>query len=529
MTLFEATGIERPADAGADADEGIQPEGWAIAGPLDVADLIRGVSYKKGEALSAPKDSHVALLRANNIAGELVFKELQYVPAARVSADQVLRAGDVVVAMSSGSKSVVGKTAQLLEDWKGTFGAFCGVLRPSPLIDAAFFGHYFQTRQYRDTISEASAGTNINNLGRHHFATLRFPLPPLAEQKRIAAKVEAVLAKANAARQRLAKVPAILKRFRQSVLAAACSGRLTEDWREATEADLADVHPLKRITFLRQEHDGRNARMVPELSAAAVSELPDLPARWAWARFGDVIGELRNGIATRPNMSPPGTPILRINAARPGKVLLETERYLPATAELVEQYRIADGDLLFTRYNGSLDLLGVCGMVRQLKGRIMLYPDKLMRVRFDHDQVLPEYAETFFQTPEARDRMTDKAKSSAGQQGISGSDVKGQPIAIPPLPEQHEIVRRVSALFALADKVEARLAAATAAVERVTRAVLAKAFRGELVETEAALARREGRDYEPAAALLERVTAARAADAPADKPKRRRGSAKSKA
>jgi type I restriction enzyme S subunit len=71
--------------------------------------------------------------------------------------------------------------------------------------------------------------------------------------------------------------------------------------------------------------------------------------------------------------------------------------------------------------------------------------------------------------------------------------------------EQHDIVRRVSALFALADKIEARLAAATAAVERITQSVLANAFRGKLVETEASLARREGRDYEPAAKLLERV------------------------
>ena len=76
-----------------------------------------------------------------------------------------------------------------------------------------------------------------------------------------------------------------------------------------------------------------------------------------------------------------------------------------------------------------------------------------------------------------------------------------------PLPEQREIVRRVSALFALADGIEAKLAAARKRVDALTQAVLAKAFRGELVPTESALARAEGRDYEPASALLERVGA----------------------
>jgi len=75
----------------------------------------------------------------------------------------------------------------------------------------------------------------------------------------------------------------------------------------------------------------------------------------------------------------------------------------------------------------------------------------------------------------------------------------------PPLEEQHEIVQRVEGLFKLADAIEERVAAATLRAEKLTQAILAKAFRGELVPTEAELARREGRDYEPASVLLERI------------------------
>ena len=138
---------------------------------------------------------------------------------------------------------------------------------------------------------------------------------------------------------------------------------------------------------------------------------------------------------------------------------------------------------------------------------MMVYPDKLMRARLISPDILPEYCELFFSSSMARARMVDKSKSSAGQNGISGTDVKAQPIALPPLAEQQEIVRRVSALFARADAIEAKAMAALKRVESLTQAVLAKAFRGELVPTEAELARCENRDYEPASELLAQIRA----------------------
>jgi len=104
---------------------------------------------------------------------------------------------------------------------------------------------------------------------------------------------------------------------------------------------------------------------------------------------------------------------------------------------------------------------------------------------------------------------------------IDQTIIESFPILLPPRPEQHEIVRRVDALFKLADAIEARVAAATARADKITQAILAKAFRGELVPTEAELARQEGRDYEPASALLARIRAERTASEAAPKPARR--------
>jgi type I restriction enzyme S subunit len=95
---------------------------------------------------------------------------------------------------------------------------------------------FFQTSDYWQLISENVAGNAQPNCNASKLASLPLALPPLAEQKRIVAKVEELLARVNAARERLAKIPALLKRFRQSVLAAACSGLLTEEWREENSA-----------------------------------------------------------------------------------------------------------------------------------------------------------------------------------------------------------------------------------------------------------------------------------------------------
>jgi Restriction endonuclease S subunits len=221
--------------------------------------------------------------------------------------------------------------------------------------------------------------------------------------------------------------------------------------------------------------------------------------------FGSLITELRNGVSPKPNQAPPGIPILRINAARPGQVSLDTERYLPDAEDLLERFAIRDGDLLFTRYNGSIELLGVCGMVRGLGNRTMLYPDKLIRVRTNARSLLPSYAELYFQSTSAREGITADAKSSAGQQGISGADLKRQPVLVPPVVEQKEIVRRVDRVMVLIDRAEARLAAASLRADRLATSILEKAFAGELVPTEAELARREDREYKPASVLLARI------------------------
>lgn len=160
---------------------------WPVVRVGAISDQIRGVTYDKSEATKSLAPGMTPILRANNIIDSgLVFEDLVYVPQRRVSSKQLLQKGDVVIAASSGSLSVVGKAARLNEPFDGSFGAFCKVLRPRDGVDPSYFAHFFQTQSYRKRISSLAAGANINNLKNEHLDELEIPLPPLDEQRRIA-------------------------------------------------------------------------------------------------------------------------------------------------------------------------------------------------------------------------------------------------------------------------------------------------------------------------------------------------------
>ena len=169
-------------------DEMNLPEHWEIARLGELGDLVRGVTYKRQETSETSNPEYLPILRATNIQDRelLLDEELVYVKGVKVSESQLLRKGDVIIAMSSGSKSIVGKAAQFNSEWEGSFGAFCAVFRYNSTIEPYFIGQIFQTNRYRGHLLKEARGTNINNLSKGHILDYQFPLPPLPEQRAIA-------------------------------------------------------------------------------------------------------------------------------------------------------------------------------------------------------------------------------------------------------------------------------------------------------------------------------------------------------
>jgi len=318
----------------------------------------------------------------------------------------------------------------------------------------------------RNLVDMQATGTTRRRITRKKLTELEFPIPPLNEQIRIANKLDRVLAKVDATQARLEKIPTLLKRFRQSVLAAATSGELTSEWRNTKK----------------------------------------IPYNYVKVSFDNLLIELRNGLSPKPNEEGIGYPILRISSVRSGCVDQEKIRYLECSDKELEVYKLRAGDLLFTRYNGSLEFVGVCGLISVLQHENLLYPDKLIRARLN-EQALSSYIEIYFSSPSARISIKDCVKTTSGQKGISGADIKTQFVSLPEIEEQKEIVRRVESLFALADTVEKQYLATKQRTDRLTQSLLAKAFRGELVPQDP--------NDEPAAELLKRIQAERNTQPPA--------------
>jgi type I restriction enzyme S subunit len=450
------------------------PTSWSSPTLLECSQFVRGVTYTKSDASDQPAGGLIPIVRANNIqARRFDFNDLVYLPENLVSGEQALKGGDVVVATSSGSISVVGKAAQVLHERPMSFGAFCGVLRPSPFINARYFGHFFSSKTYRDAVSNLARGVNINNLKRDHFQAISLPLAPLAEQKRIADKLDTVLTRVDAVNARLARVAPILKRFRQSVLAAATSGRLTEDWR-ATAPAQSSANELAQYLSQRAKTEKK-----PPAQPDMAHWRGAIPANWTIAsvhQFAECLDRLR-------------VPIKRDQ--RQSK--MDLYPYYGANGEVgrIDQFIFDDELVLVTEdetfygrekpiaYRSS----GKCWVNNH--AHVLRAPSKAANdylcFSLMYYDVIPWLSGTT-----GRAKLTQQALNSL-------------PIAVPPALEISEIVRRVETLFAFADRLEARLQTAQTAADRLTPSLLAKAFRGELVPQDP--------NDEPASELLKRLAA----------------------
>lgn len=374
-----------------------------------------------------------------------------------VSANAQIQAGDLLFSRAN-TIELVGATV-LVEKVEKRLYLSDKVLRlVVPAESKRWINYAMKTAVVRKAIQEASSGNQLSmrNISQEKLRQIPIPLAPLPEQKRIADKLDSVLARVDACRDRLDRLPTLLKRFRQSILAAATSGRLTEDWRKA-----------------------------------------NLAANWRTVRLEEVAKGFSYGSATKSSKSGL-VPVLRMGNIQEGGVDW-TDLVFTSNPNEIEKYRLVDGDVLFNRTN-SPELVGKTAVFKGTREAI--YAGYLIRVRCT-PQLLPDYLNYCLGSPSGREYCWQVKSDGVSQSNINAKKLAAFKLALPTPEEQTEIVRRVELLFAFADRLEARLATARRQVGQLTPALLAKAFRGELVAQDPA--------DEPAAELLKRLAAQRAA------------------
>jgi type I restriction enzyme S subunit len=389
------------------------------------------------------------------------------------------------------------------------------------LVDEDFLFWLLKREIQKMVRSAKLQGSTMKHIRRDSFLDHEFPLPPRPEQRRIAERLDAIQSRTQATGETLSQVPDRIEEYRQSVLNAAFTGQLTADWRE----DYPDVEPadelLERILDERRSHWEQNYRAKYEAkgkeplsgwksrysepeSFETNEELFDIPDEWIWTNLAHLaISGPQNGLYLPKSEYGNGTPILRIDDYQIGwsRSAEELQR-VEAEEDDVAKYGLNVGDLVINRVN-SVSHLGKCLLIQE-RNVPSLFESNMMRLR-PTSLGSRRYLAFFLQSARGRRLLIRNAKHAVNQASINQSDVKGTPVPLPPGEEQEEIVRRIRQRLDKIDEMAHHVEQAGERLEHLDRSVLAKAFRGELVETEAERARREDRDYETAEELLERV------------------------
>ncbi|ELI6422253.1 restriction endonuclease subunit S [Aeromonas veronii] len=487
------------------------PNDWASTKLDCVVNIVRGVTYKKDQASDFFVAGYLPVIRANNIQNDkLILSDFVYVDANIIKCTQKIKKNDIVVAMSSGSKSVVGKTAKAESDLDAAFGAFCGLLRPSSLIIPDMIGFYTRSAYYRSKVSELSAGANINNLKPAHFCELDFPLPPLAEQKEIADQLDTLLAQVEATQARLARIPDIIKRFRQSVLSAAVSGKLTEEWRaKNNNLDIKSyINDIEKCRKQAHEKENERLRVNRNYKPPVIGETPSniiLPVGWALLSVDQIAAKITDGVHKKPNYISSGIPFVTVKNMTKGKgISFDNLNYISLEdhQEYCKRTNPKKGDILISK-DGTL------GVIRKVDVDFEFSIFVSVALVKPASYAMSDYLEIVFQSPFVQKQMVGVG---TGLQHIHLTDLRKDMLPIPPSEEQAEIVRRVEQLFVYADTLEQQAKAAKARVDNLTQAILAKAFRGELTADWRAANPDLISGDNSAAALLARIQAERAAN-----------------
>jgi type I restriction enzyme S subunit len=336
----------------------------------------------------------------------------------------------------------------------------------------------------------AKTGIAIPGIGRRDVLNLNVVLPPLAEQKRIVAKVDelmalcdrweaqqqerdtrhAALARASLARFAEAPIPANLDflfhpsypidpaDLRKAILSLAVQGKLVpqDPCDEPAEVCLGRLGLKSTLVTLDGVDDSEDL----------------LPPSWIRVRFEDVAlvaGGVTLGrkLGTRKAVS---LPYLRVANVKRGEIDLGVIKKISLPEDELERYALRENDLLMTE-GGDWDKVGRAAIWRA-PIPICLHQNHVFRARMRSAEIAPEWFERYFNSPAGRGYFESAAKQTTNLASINMRQVRGCPVPIPPLTEQRRIVDKVDQLMALVDRLEAQLTASSTQAEKLMEAVV---------------------------------------------------------
>jgi type I restriction enzyme, S subunit len=376
----------------------------------------------------------------------------------------------------------------------------------SRFVDIEYVYNFFLTYGMEGT------GLTVKGIKIEELLGIPFPLPPLAEQHRIVAKVdelmglcdrlEAARAGREAVRDRLAAaslarlnapdpetfqedarfaldaLPALttrpdqIKRLRQTILNLAVRGKLVPQ--DANDEPASEL--LKRIAKERTgPQASKKIRRNGETDVSSLRTDTPLPVGWLWTNIDEIALSMRYGTSTKCEYAAPGVPVLRIPNVSDGVVSLDDIKFGPLTNGEKRDLALNAGDLLMIRSNGSLDIVGRSAVVTA-EAEGMAFAGYLVRLRMSLANIKPEYIWLAMNSTDVRDQIERPIRSAVGLKNVNLTEFGALSFPLPSLAEQHRIVAKVDALMARCDRLEASLDLTAATRRRLLDALLAEAL-----------------------------------------------------
>jgi type I restriction enzyme S subunit len=467
------------------------PRGWAVAPLAALVSVLNGRAYKQSELLGVG----TPVLRVGN----LFTSNRWYYSDLKLDEDKYCEKGDLIFAWSASFGPFI---------WDGEKVIYHYHIWKLPLhsegdLDKQYL-YNFLLQKTRE-IKEAGRGISMIHMTKENMEIIEVPLPPLAEQHRIVAKVDelmvlcdrleaaretreatrdrlaaASLARLNApdpetfqadARFALDALPTLttrpdqVKQLRQTILNLAVRGKLVpQDSNDEPALEL-----LKRIA----KEKGRSRH--PAVTIDPDDEPYPLPETWKWAALDQlIVSGPQNGISPKPTNSEDAPKAITLTATTSGAFNPVHFKHVEAKIPSDSDFWLKDGDLLFQRGN-TREYVGMAAVYRG-PPNTFLFPDLIMKVRLS-DQICLRFAHLASISPPARAFLSVNASGAqATMPKINQTTLVSLPIPLPPLAEQHRIVAKVDELMALCDPLEASLANADETRRRLLEALLAEAL-----------------------------------------------------
>jgi type I restriction enzyme, S subunit len=432
------------------------PEHWILTTFESICD-----SGQYGWTTRATDRGIVKFLRTTDITkGQIDWDSVPYCQDVPSNLDKyLLKVNDILIsrAGSVGFSTLIGNVP-----FSTVFASYLIRFIPSEGIEARYVAYFLKSTEYWQQVAEASSGIALSNINAKRISEISIPLAPFNEQKRIADRLDVLIAQIEVCLDRLDRIPLILKRFRQSVLSAAITGELTQDWRVSIN---------------------RSLNSWQEISSESIFPYITSGSR-GWAGYYSQEGALflRVGNLDRETI----------------ELDLQNPQYVkpPGGAE-GKRTRIEIGDILISI---TADI-GMVAFIREDIGEA--YINQHLCLARQTGKYSGAYLAYYLASPLGGVMQLKEMQRGVTKKGLTLGDIRSVTFLIPELDEQEEIVCRIEQIFAYADLLEQRYKKACVQVEQLTPTLLNMAFCGELVPQDP--------DDEPASVLLERIRIAKAA------------------